>query len=121
MQDKGKEDIMGYRLGINLGFAINRYPEPEVWSRIVGEELGLRYVQFVADLLNPFLPQDYIGDQLARIKRSTGEYGIQTESIFTSAFTRVNHMMSPDEEARKIWISWFWICWELFMRNTGSN
>lgn len=98
---------MSYRLGINLGFAINRYPEPEVWSRIVKEELGLGYVQFVADLLNPFLPEDYVEEQLVRIRQSTEEYGIKTESIFTSAFTRVNHMMSPDEEARKIWINWF--------------
>ncbi len=51
---------MSYRLGTNLGFAINKYIEPEVWSKIVAEEFGLKYVQFVADLLNPFLPQDYV-------------------------------------------------------------
>jgi len=98
---------MGYRLGINLGFAINKYIEPEVWAKIVAEELELKYVQFVADLLNPFLPDDYIQKQIKRIQDSTKAYDIKIESLFTSAFTRVNHLMNPDEQARKIWLSWF--------------
>jgi len=98
---------MGYRLGTNLGFAINKYIEPEVWTKIVAEDLELKYVQFVADLLNPFLPEDYINKQIIRINDSTKNYGIIIESMFTSAFTRVNHLMNPDEEARKIWLAWF--------------
>ena len=98
---------MGYRLGINLGFAINKYTEPEEWCRIVAEELDLRYVQFVADLLNPFLPPDYIDAQIGRIQNAAKQYGIQIESLFTSAFTRVNHLMSPDGAARDIWRDWF--------------
>jgi sugar phosphate isomerase/epimerase len=98
---------MGYRLGINLGFAINKYIEPEEWARIVGRDLGLRYVQFVADLLNPFWPDSYAADQVRRIKAAVKEYGLVIESLFTSAFTRVNHLMHPDEEARKFWLGWF--------------
>lgn len=98
---------MGYRLGINLGFAINKYIEPEVWTRVVSKALGLRYVQFVADLLNPFWPADYIEDQIKRINAATKENGIVVESIFTSSFTRVNHLMHPDAGARKFWLDWF--------------
>lgn len=98
---------MNLKLGINLGFAINKYVEPEEWARIVSEELGLKHVQFVADLLNPFLPKDYIEEQLERIQRSIEKYGISVDSVFTSAFTRVNHFMHPDEKARKIWLQWF--------------
>lgn len=98
---------MNLKLGINLGFAINRYMEPEEWTRIVSEDLGLKHVQFVADLLNPFWPKDYIEEQIGRIKNSIDEYGICIDSIFTSAFTRVNHLMHPDEKARKIWLKWF--------------
>lgn len=116
---------MGYRLGINLGFAINKYTEPEVWSRIVAEDLELKYVQFVADLLNPFLPEDYKKSQIKRIKESTVYYGLTIESMFTSAFTRVNHLMSPDEEARKIWMEWFKkfleMGAELGAKNLGSH
>lgn len=98
---------MSYRLGINLGFAINKYIEPEVWAKIVAKELDLKYVQFVADLLNPFLPEEYVKSQIKRIQDSTKEYGITIESLFTSAFTRVNHLMNPDGEAREIWLNWF--------------
>ena len=116
---------MNYRLGINLGFATNRYIEPEQWSRIVAEELGLKHVQFVADLLNPFLPKEYVDSQINRIKSSTAHYGVQVESIFTSTFTRVNLLMHPDEQAREIWLDWFkkllLIGAELGARNAGSH
>jgi sugar phosphate isomerase/epimerase len=98
---------MSYRLGINLGFAINKYIEPEVWTRIVREDLGLRYVQFVADLLNPFWPREYVDKELRRINDAVKRYDLVVESLFTSAFTRVNHLMNPDGEARKIWLDWF--------------
>lgn len=116
---------MGNRLGINLGFAVNRFIEPEEWARIVAEDLGLKYVQFVADLLNPFQPAEYIENQLSRIVQCTGEYGIKVESIFTSAYTRVNHLMNPDIEARKIWLAWFKKLLEegarLGAKNAGSH
>lgn len=98
---------MSYRLGINLGFAINKYIEPEQWCDIVANQLGLRYVQFVADLLNPFWDEDYIRSQISRIKKSSEDNNIKIESLFTSAFTRVNHLLNPDEQARKMWYRWF--------------
>jgi sugar phosphate isomerase/epimerase len=98
---------MGYRLGINLGFAINKYIEPEVWTRVVREDLGLGYVQFVADLLNPFWPPEYIEDQINRINAAVKRYGLTVESLFSSSFTRVNHLMHPDAEARRFWLDWF--------------
>jgi sugar phosphate isomerase/epimerase len=98
---------MGYRLGINLGFATNKYTEPEVWTKVVREDLGLKYVQFVADLLNPFWPGEYIENQIKRINAAAKQYGVVIESVMTSSFTRVNHLMSPDEEARKFWLAWF--------------
>ena len=98
---------MNLKLGINLGFAVNKYVEPEEWARIVGKELGLRHVQFVADLLNPFLPVNYIENQIQRIRFNAEKYEISIDSVFTSAFTRVNHLMHPDKEARKIWLQWF--------------
>jgi sugar phosphate isomerase/epimerase len=116
---------MSYRLGINLGFAINKYIEPEVWTRIVRKDLGLRYVQFVADLLNPFWPASYIQDQVRRIKEAAKEHDIVIESLFTSSFTRVNHLMNPDAEARKIWLDWFKrfldIGGEFGAKNAGSH
>jgi sugar phosphate isomerase/epimerase len=98
---------MNIRLGINCGFAINRYIEPGEWTRIVGKELNLRYVQFVADLLNPFMPKEWVELQIQEIIKYKKKYNISIESVFTSAFTRVNHLMHPDERARTIWFKWF--------------
>ena len=115
---------MKLRLGTNLGFAINRYTEPEAWAKIVGEDLGLSSVQFTADLLNPFLPGDYIDSQITRIKDAVKRYGISVDSIFTSSYTRVNHLMNPDKEARKIWLDWFKRLFEIGSRlgcTTGGS
>lgn len=98
---------MELKLGTNCGFAINRYMEPEEWVRIVGEDLGLKHVQFVADLLNPFMPDTYIDSQVDRINEATAKYDVDVATSFTSQFTRVNHLMHPDEEARKVWLQWF--------------
>jgi sugar phosphate isomerase/epimerase len=73
----------------------------------VREDFGLHYVQFVADLLNPFWPPEYVENQLKRIEVACKKYDLVVESIFTSAYTRVNHLMNPDEEARKFWLDWF--------------
>ena len=56
-----------FSLGINTGFAVNRYAEPEEWVRIVGEDLGLHVVQFTADMLNPDLPGKILHHQCRRI------------------------------------------------------
>jgi len=116
---------MRARLGINAGFAINRFPEPEVWLRIVGEELGLRYVQFVADLLNPFLPYRVIQHQIDKIKKFSEKYNVKIDTTFTSAFTRVNHLMHPEPIVRDAWFQWFkdfiLMSVELGARGAGSH
>src|SRR5712671_1586721 len=44
-------------LGINLSFALKRWPEPERWAAIVAERLGLRSIQFTLDLIDAWWPQ----------------------------------------------------------------
>ena len=116
---------MSYRLGINMGWAVNKYPEPEVWAHIVREDLGLGYVQMVADLINPFWPKDYLDDQIGRIRTACERYDIVVESLMTSSFTRVNHLFSPDARAREFWLEWFKdlvrIGAALGVRNAGSH
>jgi D-erythrulose 1-phosphate 3-epimerase len=108
---RGKKVIInapkGYRLGINTGFAVNRYAEPEEWIRIVGEELELKVVQFTADMLNVDLPANVIANQVDRIQKACELYDIEISSTFTGAFTRVNHLAHPDQEIRQHWINWF--------------
>ncbi len=97
---------MKLSLGVNLGFAINKYFEPNVWPKVV-REMGLSNAQFVADILNPFMPKDWVDKQIALTKESMKAHNVEVTSIFTSAFTRVNHLMHPDAEARKIYLDFF--------------
>jgi len=96
-----------FRLAVNAGFAVNRFPEPEVWLRIVGETLGVRHAQFVADLLNPFLPAEIVRAQGALIRAEAGRWGVTIDTAFTSAFTRVNHVLHPDPQVREAWVRWY--------------
>ena len=114
-----------FKLGINTGFATNRFPEPEVWLKIVGKDLELRYAQFVADLLNPFLPDEVIKQEIAKLKENATKYEVKIDTTFTSAFTRVNHLMHPDALQRKVWFDWFkrWfeISAKLGVRGSGGH
>lgn len=96
-----------FQLGINTGFAVNRYAEPEEWTRIVGDELGIRQVQFTADMLNPDLPASIVASQVKRIQKACDKYQTGILSTFTGGFTRVNHLAHPDREVREHWIEWF--------------
>ena len=98
---------MSIRLGLNLGFAVNRFSEPEEWTRICHQELGIKYIQFTADLLNPSLPDDILNSHLKRIVKGCEINGLIIQSTFTGAFTRVNHLAHPDHEIRNYWINWF--------------
>jgi len=113
------------RLGINTGFATNRFPEPQVWLRIVGEELSLKYIQFVMDLLNPLLPKIVIDREIGEIEKYVRKYDIKIDTTFTSTFTRRNYLMHPDALQRKVWFNWFrrWlkISAKLGARGAGSH
>jgi len=98
---------MQVKLGINTGFAINRFPEADDWINIVADELGLDTVQFTADLLNPFLPEKLVQKQAEHIRNLCDKKGINIESTFTSQFTRVNHLLHPEPETQRVWVEWF--------------
>ena len=98
---------MKLKLGTNLGFAANRYPEPEVWGRIVGQTLGLRYAQFTADLCSPWNPDDYIDAYLGRVLRMMDKYDFKIDGVFTSTYTRLNWLAHPDARSREIASNWF--------------
>jgi len=95
-----------FRLGINTGFAVNRFAEPDDWTHIVGQTLGLRYVQFTADLLYPWYGPEVVEAQITAINACAEQHEINIETTFTSAFTRVNHVMHPDAGIRRAWIDW---------------
>ena len=98
---------MAFRLGINTGFAVNRYPDLDELIYIIKKKLGLRYIQLTADLINPSLPSNIFNKQKKILKTACEKYDVQIISCFTGAFTRVNHLSHPNKEIRKYWVEWF--------------
>jgi len=96
-----------FTLGTNLCFAINRFPEPEVWARLVSKHMGLHSVQLVSDLLHPFWPEEVLEHQTAAIRKATARYGIEIHSLMTGTFSRTNHLMFPQEDLRALWLGFF--------------
>jgi D-erythrulose 1-phosphate 3-epimerase len=101
-------------LGINLCFAIKRWPEPEAWATIVDERLGLRSVQFTMDLIDPWWPQEPRLAMAKQVKAVAGGRGIAIHSIQIGlAGYTYNGLLHPDTDARWIARDWWGRSFEL--------
>ena len=95
-------------LGINLSFAIKRWPEPERWAAIVGERLGLRSIQFTLDLIDAWWPQAERAAMARAAKAAADANGIAMHSaqIGLAGYT-YNGLLHPDPAARAIARNWW--------------
>jgi len=92
--------------GINLGFAIKRWPEPRQWARVVREELGLDSVQFSYDLLDPWWPGHLA--LARRVRQAADDYGISIHSAQVGlAMYTYNGLLHPDADARSAAEEWW--------------
>jgi sugar phosphate isomerase/epimerase len=95
-------------VGVNLCFAIKRWPEPEQWARIVREELGAESVQFTMDLIDPWWPADLRAAMAARARSEAGARGIAIHSVQIGlAGYTYNGLLHPDAAARGIAEDWW--------------
>jgi hypothetical protein len=94
-------------LGINLSFAIKRWPEPERWAAIVDERLGLHSIQFTLDLIDPWWPQAERSAMARAAKAAADSHGIAMHSaqIGLAGYT-YNGLLHPDPGARAIARDW---------------
>jgi len=95
-------------LGINLSFAVKRWPEPDVWAEIVRERLDLSTVQFTFDLLDPWWPEDLRLDLASQARRACENWGIAIHSAFVglAAYT-YNGLLHPDTATRAAALEWW--------------
>lgn len=96
-----------YSLGINLIGSGNRFPEPEVWTRLVREEFGLDYVQFSTDLVDPLWPRVIVAEYIEKTLKNLQKYKLTIHSAFFGVFTRRNLLMHPDYKTRMMWFDWY--------------
>ena len=98
---------MKFDLGINTGFAVNRFCEPKELFYFIKNGLKLNKVQLSADLLSPYLDKKILKSQTKKYKKEIKKNSVDITSIFTGAFTRLNHLAHSDKEIQRYWIKWF--------------
>lgn len=95
-------------LGINLSFAVKRWPEPEVWAKRVRKELGLNLVQFTFDLIDPWWPEKLAFSLAHRVRRAAEAQGITIHSAFVGlAHYTYNQLLHPKVEGRAAAKEWY--------------
>ncbi|HMG97514.1 MAG TPA: TIM barrel protein, partial [Gaiellales bacterium] len=95
-------------LGINLSFALKRWPEPERWAAIVDERLGLHSIQFTLDLIDAWWPQAERAALARAAKAAADAHGIAMHSaqIGLAGYT-YNGLLHPDATARALARDWW--------------
>ena len=94
--------------GVNLSFTVKRWVEPQVWAKIVREDLGLNLVQFTYDLLDPWWPEDVRRAMTADVRKAASDWGIQIESAFSGlANYCFDGLLHPDPGGRKASLEWW--------------
>ena len=81
--------------GINLSFAIKRWPEAPAWAKLVRETLGLDLVQFTYDLLDPWWPDAVRRPMAAEVRKAARDYGIRIDSAFSGLIRQSAVMKYP--------------------------
>lgn len=95
-------------VGLNLCFAIKRWPEPEEWARIVADELDVKSVQFTMDLIDPWWPESERRAMAGRVRTAAAAHGIAIHSVQIGlAGYTYNGLLHPDETARRIAEDWW--------------
>lgn len=94
--------------GVNLSFTIKRWVEPEVWAKLVREQLGLSLVQFTYDLLDPWWPETLRNPMAARVRQAAENCGIEIESAFSGLTNYCfDGLLHPEPEGRRASFEWW--------------
>ena len=89
--------------GINLNFALKRWPEPERWAGIAREDLRLDLVQFSFDLLDPWWPAAERGAVACRVRRAVAGHGLTLHSVQLGlAWYTYNGLLHADPSGRAV-------------------
>jgi len=96
------------KLGIDLSFAKKRWPEPETWIDIVRNKLGVKYLEFDTDFLDPlYIAEPTWTDIALEIKQLAQKADLQIHNYFTGGMTHcVNLVSHPDQRIRRDGVRW---------------
>ena len=95
-------------LGLNLSFAVKRWLEPEILAALVGDELGVRHVQFTFDLIDPWWPEGFRDELAGRYKEAFSEKGVSIDAAFGGlASYTYPQFLSPFPDGRTAALEFF--------------
>ncbi len=94
-------------LGVNCNCFTNRYTEPEEWTRICSDELGIETVQFSIDLLDPYYPWELQKKICDETLNECSKRGIRIKANFGGHFSHQHYLGHPDKEVRNEAERWF--------------
>lgn len=99
---------MAYQLGVDLSFAVKRWPEPEQWIEIVRKTLGIRHLEFDSDFLDPlYLRESTWRPEAERIRMLAANADLEIHNYFTGEMTHcVNLLSHPRKEFREDGMLW---------------
>lgn len=99
---------MRLRLGINICFAVKRWPRPEDWAPVVRDRLGLRLVQHSLDLVVGDASASRLELQAMAVAGSATAHELEVHSTFTGlAAYSSNLLLAPDAAERQAALAWF--------------
>ena len=97
-----------YLLGLNNGWAVKRFAEPETWTEIIATKMETDIVQFSFDLLDPMMDEDILNEIVPRIVDSCKRYGIRLQSCFTGGIVyNDNFLLHPSPGMRRYAFDWY--------------
>jgi sugar phosphate isomerase/epimerase len=95
-------------LGLNNGWVVKRFAEPETWTEIVATRMDVDIIQFSFDLLDPIVTEDVLNETIPRILDSCKQYGIRLQSCFTGGIAYNNNLLlHPSAKMRKNAFDWY--------------
>src|SRR5690554_4919133 len=95
-------------LGMNTCFAAKRWPEPEVWCRIIAEDFGLSVVQFCHDQMDPRVRTLTRDLYVHSVCETVQKYGLTIETTFNGTAPYMqNQLAHPDLGMRIDAVEWF--------------
>jgi sugar phosphate isomerase/epimerase len=93
--------------GVNLSFCVKRWVTPELWARLVRDELAIDLVQFSFDLVDPTWPDSLLEDLAGRLKEAAAAQHITVHSAFIGlAHYTYSQLLHPDHRVRDAAESW---------------
>ena len=97
---------MSHKLILNTGFMVNRFNDYETFFQFL-KSINISNIQLTVSLFNFNLNNKDYFKQIDDFKKKSIINNIQISSVFTDAFTRLNHLSNTNANISNYWYEKF--------------